>query len=291
MKRVDFLDWENSYYLSSGAVELIFPVSCGPRILKIAASGGNNIFFTRTKAALPSKWQGGGGHWFTYGTVAGAPFTTLDDSAIGVEASKGQTRLRERMNSASKVVREIDIKLSKHSPRIELIHRIHNLNAWEIALGIWSQSVFPLSGVAILPLFDSKVGKSIRASHATDFQDARIKLGEDHLSVQLDSPNGPALELSSTFIQGYMMYWNAGTLCIMAPLPHDSSSPPINAAVRTHADCVETCFQHCSPPIPSGSFHEFREDWFILPYADKPSLSGRLSSDLSSLISSNLRIT
>src|SRR5580700_3687352 len=69
IEKTDYQGWPNSYRISNGEVEIIITSDIGPRIMRYAFTGGQNIFkeFPEGlgKSGEPA-WQPRGGHriWF-----------------------------------------------------------------------------------------------------------------------------------------------------------------------------------------------------------------------------------
>jgi hypothetical protein len=65
IEKTNFKGWPNSYRISNGEVEVIITSDIGPRIMRYAFTGGQNVFkeFTETLGKSgEEKWQLRGGH-------------------------------------------------------------------------------------------------------------------------------------------------------------------------------------------------------------------------------------
>src|SRR5437868_1745944 len=85
IEKVPYRGWSNCYRISNGEVELIVTTDVGPRVIRYAVIGGQNVFkeFNEQMGKSgESTWQARGGHRLWMGPEDAVLTYALDNSPI-----------------------------------------------------------------------------------------------------------------------------------------------------------------------------------------------------------------
>jgi hypothetical protein len=196
IEKVNYHGWPNSYRLSNGIVELIVVSDIGPRLIRYAFVGKQNIFkeFIETLGKSGEKsWIPRGGHrlWVAPEVV---PITyALDNGPVGVTI-KGNDTIETVQPVEPETGLQKSIEVTLHiDGTVEVKHRIKNTNPESRELSPWILSMMAPGGVGC-------TGFPPRGTHPevlqpthplvmwafTDFSDARWTFTQKYLILRQD---------------------------------------------------------------------------------------------------------
>jgi hypothetical protein len=150
----EYFGWPKSYWLTNGEVDLVVPSEIGPRIMRYGYTGGQNLFHNFPHALGKSgepQWQNRGGHRL-WAAPESALSKALDNGPIDVTAEPLRLLLRQPVETASGLAKEMDIVLASKGSNVTLTHRITNHNRLPVRYAPWALSVMRPLGTAIAAL-------------------------------------------------------------------------------------------------------------------------------------------
>lgn len=217
---VPFGGWERCYRLANARLELVVTAEVGPRVLRLAAPGGENLFWvdeTQLGARGGDAWRIYGGHRLWHAPEARPRSYAPDNDPVAVEARDGALVARQPAEPTTGIAKELRLELHPELPRVRIAHRLENRGPWPVELAAWALTVLPPGGTAIAPL-------PPRGSHETellptgrlalwaytDLADARWGLGPRH--VRLRQGAGGPQKLGLWAPDGWGAYWREGRL-------------------------------------------------------------------------------
>jgi hypothetical protein len=201
IERIQYGGWPNCFRVSNGKIELIVTGDVGPRIIRLGFDGGRN-FFHEVRDDLGGSGEPDfrlrGGH-----RVWAAPENLLtswapDNSAVEVAIRAGVLEATAPVEPATRLQKQLVIRMAAGAARVEVVHRIRNANPWAVEVSAWAMSVMAPGGVAI-------TGFPPRGEHPqalqptnplvmwayTDFSDPRWAFCKKYLLLRQD-PERPA---------------------------------------------------------------------------------------------------
>ena len=154
MEKVTYLDHPNCYKLSNGTVEVVVTTDVGPRIIRYAFIGQDNILgeFPDLKVITElGEWKPWGGHRLWAAPEAMPRTYSPDSSRIEYKIEGENTiRLIQPIEPKTGLQKEMTVSLDPEGSRVRIHHRITNKNLWGIELAPWAITIFR-EGVTILP--------------------------------------------------------------------------------------------------------------------------------------------
>ncbi len=223
-----FGGWNNNLHLQNDACELLITLDVGPRILKFAPRGGDNVFQvadSQLGGTEEELWQGRGGHrlWiapesfpFTY-----APDNFEVDYQIYPNGGVILTAPDEMPQGFSK---QIEVSLHSEAAKVRVVHRLTNVVDEEQEVAAWMLSVMAPGGTEILaqppakshPGFgpgDFTPDRTLVLWPFTNLSDPRFYFGPKFITVQQDRSLG-ATKFGLNHAGGWAAYYIDGTLFV-----------------------------------------------------------------------------
>ena len=194
--KVPYRGWPNCYRISNGEVELIVTTDVGPRIIRYAFVGGQNLF-KEYDAQMgqngEKEWMARGGHrlWMAPEDAVGS--YALDNSPIQAERKGDTLVLTGMVEKETNLQKQMVVKLAPAGSEVEVLHRITNKGTKPKRLAAWALTMMAQGGVAI-------TGFPPRGTHPkdlpptnplvmwayTDFSDKRWQFTQKYLVLRQD---------------------------------------------------------------------------------------------------------
>jgi hypothetical protein len=222
IEKVAYKGWQNCYRIANGEVELIATADVGPRIIRYAFIGEDNVFKEFEdqlgKSGEPV-WMSRGGHrlWrapeiprFTY---------AADNFPVDVKTFEGGVDLTAPVEPESGLQKQIIVELDPTGTGVTVTHSIKNRVPQTVEIAAWALTVMPPGGTGI-------TGFPPRGTHPemllptnplvmwafTDFSDPRWQFTKKYLLLHND-PNASAPTKTGLFNPStWGGYLRAGTL-------------------------------------------------------------------------------
>lgn len=225
---IAFGGWKNNLHLQNGACELLITLDVGPRILRFAPRGGENVFSIAEEQVGGTEeelWQGRGGHRFWIAPES-FPFTYAPDNyavdcAVFPNGAVTLTAPDEMPQGFTKI---IDVCLHPTKPKVRLVHRLINVVDEEQEVAAWMLSVMAPGGVEIIPQPPAKEHPGLGPGDFTpdrtmvlwpftNLSDGRYHLGPKFITLQ-QKAGMSATKLGLNHSQGWVGYYLDGTLFV-----------------------------------------------------------------------------
>jgi hypothetical protein len=294
VEKVEYKGWKNNLKLSNGSVEVVVTLDVGPRIIRYAPVGGENVLKEYTDQLGKSgekDWQIRGGHRLWHAPEH--PQRTYFPDNAPVESKDlggGSIRLIAPPETPYGVQKEIDVKLEATGSKVNLVHRIKNIGAWPVELAPWALTVVAPGGTEIIPL-PKKVphGESLLPAQSlvlwsyTDMKDPRFAFGTKYITVKQDE-KGHATKIGLWHSEGWVGYLRSGLLFVKRfERQPDKHYPDFgcNFETFTNEDMLEIESLGPTSKLEPGSSVEHREVWEL--HKDVQSVTDDASIDKSIL--------
>jgi hypothetical protein len=212
IEKIDYKGWPNSYRISNGEIELVVTSDIGPRIIRFAFLGGQNLFKEYPeqlgKSGEPD-YQLRGGHrlWVAPETLATS--WALDnvpvrieirgsvlestEPAMRIEIEGNVLEATEPVEPATGLQKQLVIRMAPSGSGVEVLHRVKNTTPWVIEFAPWAMSMMAPGGTAI-------TGFPPRGKHPeallptnplvmwayTDLSDSRWRFTRKYLALRQD---------------------------------------------------------------------------------------------------------
>jgi len=154
MERISYGGWNNCYRLANKAIELVVTGDVGPRVIRLAAAGGSNLFkeFDDMMGLTGGdEWRIYGGHRLWHAPEAKPRTYWPDNDPVDVRETKTGLRTIQQTEAATGIQKQMDIALDGSNPHVTVTHRLINRGPWPVTLAPWALSVMAPGGRAIMP--------------------------------------------------------------------------------------------------------------------------------------------
>jgi hypothetical protein len=207
--------------VESAHVRLEFTLDAGPRIVRLSATDGENLFAETpgigwdTVHGRPYRLLGGHRLW-------SAPECPLeqqvpDDEPVEVTRHPGGFELTGSTRTHDGLSRRIVVELDPAGPRVRVMHRLVNSTSHSVRAAVWALTQLAPGGVAVVPLRGGQPeGSQLPDRHLVlwpyaSVADARLHLSDDAVRVRA-APAPEPFKIGCFAPGGEVAYERAGTV-------------------------------------------------------------------------------
>lgn len=155
IEKTSYDDWPNCYRISNGEVELIVTTDVGPRVMRYAFVGGENVF-AEFKDQLgksgEKEWKSRGGHRLWAAPEDKKDTYALDNGPVKATVHEDSITLTQPVEPETGLQKEITVKLAASGGDVEVNHRITNTRAKSRRLAAWALTQMAPGGMGIAAL-------------------------------------------------------------------------------------------------------------------------------------------
>lgn len=243
IEKTDFGGWPNCYRLANGLIELIVTTDVGPRIVKFALDGQENVFkeFTDMQGKTGGdEWRIYGGHRFWHAPEQSPRTYYPDNIPVDFQKHEDFVRVVQPIETSTGIQKEIDLRVLPDKPIVEVTHRLRNTNLWTVELAPWALSVMAPNGIAIIPLppRGSHPENLLPASGIitwayTNMADSRWVWGHRHIMLGQNPSADLPQKIGLTAINGWIAYAHPNGLFVKrVEVQSDAVYPDMGSVVE-----------------------------------------------------------
>ena len=200
VEKSEYKGWKNCYRISNGEIEAIVTGDVGPRIIRFAFVGGQNLFkefADQLGKSGEERFQLRGGHrvW----KAPEDPLATWAPDNVPVEIQITATGIiaREPVEPLTKLQKEMEVRMAETGARMTVINRITNRGLFPLKFSAWALTMMAPGGVAVSgfpprgkhPINLEATNPLVMWAY-TNLADPRWKFTKKHLTLRQD-PNNP----------------------------------------------------------------------------------------------------
>ena len=290
MEKVSYLGLD-CCRLSNGEVELVATTGVGPRILRYAFVGEENILGEAPDAAAETElgvWRAWGGHRLWTAPEAKPRSYAPDNDPLDFEAvgEKGVRLWQQR--DASGVQKEMVIALDAEGANVTVRHRITNRNLWAIEAAPWALTIMNGGGVAIFPQEPFRAwadyllpARPLVLWHYTDLTDPRWTLGQKYIRLRSDAALPEPQKIGMLNKRGWAAYLRGETLFVKrAAYVEGAAYPDYNCNFETYTAgaFIEVESLGAVARLEPGDSAEHTEAWSLLSGVTAENLDATLDA-------------
>ena len=152
VEKSDYQGWKNCYRITNGEIEAIVTTDVGPRIIRFAFVGGQNLFKEFAEQLGKSgeeKFQLRGGHrvW----KAPEDPVATWAPDNVAVEVHMTATGIiaREPVEPLTQLQKEIEVRMAESGAQMTVINRVTNRGLFPLRFSAWALTMMAPGGVAV----------------------------------------------------------------------------------------------------------------------------------------------
>jgi hypothetical protein len=275
MEIIEYGGWKRNVRLSNKALELVATLEVGPRIIRLAAPGGRNVFKNyddQLGRAGEAEWQIRGGHrlWFAPEDPVATYFP--DNGPVEAREIDGGVRLTPPPETPNGLQKELDVILDPRRPRVRVVHRLTSIGAAARTLAPWALSVMAPGGTAIVGLpkrgrhpRDLLPNQGLVLWPYTDLADPRLKLGTRAILLSQRKDRGPT-KLGLLNVEGWAAYAVHGCLFVKRFACQPGATYPdmgVSTELFTNQEMLEVESLGPLVSLAPGQAVEHVEEWHL----------------------------
>jgi hypothetical protein len=284
--------WQNCIRLTNGEVEIVITTDVGPRIMRFAFIGDQNLF----GEIKEQQGKTGGNEWLLYGghrlwhAPEATPRTYFPDNSPMDYKWDGKTlKLIQDTEDTTGIQKEIEITQGSGNNNIRVLHRLINKNLWDVEISPWALSVMAKNGRTIIPQETYRTGggsllpvRPLVLWPYTRMGDPRFIWGSRFIQVQQDPEAKTYQKIGVLNTLGWTAYYLNGQLFIKRyGFDPEACYPDFgaNTEVYTNPDILEIETLGGLKKLPPEESVEHVENWFLFKAeldGDEESLENKL---------------
>lgn len=264
---INYKNYGKCLRIANDVVEVIVTIEFGIRIVKYGFIGGKNHF---RENILEDGCQNKnlGGHTFEYVTGKNIPFESLK-SEVKYEIISQGVRFTQSIDNATYTQKIIEIIFEVDSSRVDVIHKVHSLNPFNINLSVCGVTSMDKGGIEVVPLsFKNDYNfpnKSLMFWPYSNLKDSRVYLGEKYVAMKICETNIQDFRIGFDTGLDYALYYNDKELFVKRFFKKDGEYPNKGCVYESFIskDVIE---MRANSPIKCISFEEcfeHRESWSL----------------------------
>jgi hypothetical protein len=216
VEKVAYAGWPNCRRLFNDSAELIVTTDVGPRIIRFAYIGGENILYENPDEIGKT----GGQEWRLYGghRLWHSPEDTVrtyfpDNFACEVQELEDGLIVTGPLETSTGMQKSMEIHLAPGEARATIIHRIKNHGLWPVTCAPWGVTVMAGEGTAIIPLTRrTPWPKILLPTHSITFwsytcmTDPRFTWGDSYVMLRQEPIRGKEQKIGLNNTEGWAAY-------------------------------------------------------------------------------------
>ena len=217
-RQVTFRGWPHCQLLTNGTVEVIVTTDVGPRVVRYGLAGGPNVLCeVHAEDGLTGSdtWHTFGGHRLWHAPEASPRSYQPDGGPVAYEVQRDTILLRQEVEAATGIQKELDITLADAGTEVTLVHRLTNRGLWPVRLAAWGITVMAPGGFAVVPQTTRDSGllpnRCVALWPYASMDDARVHWGGRFVILRQDPEMQAPFKMGVTNEAGWAAYINAGT--------------------------------------------------------------------------------
>ncbi|MDR2245451.1 MAG: hypothetical protein LBE17_02060 [Treponema sp.] len=280
MQKTAYNGWPNCIEIENPGLRLIVTTDVGPRIIYCgAADSGFNLFYEKKEqqGKTDSKeWLIYGGHRLWHSPQAGSRPNQADNGNVAYEIDGGALTLNPPEEPATRVQKQMLIRMAPDEPRVTVRHRIYNRGLWPVTLAPWALTVMREGGTEIFPIPQDKP-PDYMPNYAICFwpwtrpNDHRFVLGERYMTLRQDEQDEHWFKIGYRNTEGWGAYLQKGYMFVkLYPLIPGGEYPDYGSTFETYTDNYFIELESLGPlkNLEPGDYTEHTEEWYV--FSDVP---------------------
>lgn len=277
LEKLSYMGLPDCRRLSNGTVEVVVTAGVGPRVLRYAFEGGENVFGEYPEASVETEWgvwKPWGGHRLWAAPEASPRSYAPDDAPLEVtEEGERAARFAQPADPRTGLRKEMLVELDGEGSGVRVLHRVVNRGAWAVELAPWALTVMRPGGEVVIP--QEPFGphpefllpaRPLVLWHYTDLTDARLSLGRRLVRVRPDAGNDAPQKIGLLNKQGWAAYHVGGELFVKTyPYAEGAAYPDYNCNTQVFTAGAFVEVESLAPltRLEPGGAAEHEERWAL----------------------------
>ncbi len=211
---IDYAGWKNCILMSNGVFEAVITTEVGPRIIRYAEVGGDNVLyldeFTAGQTEAPV-WRAYGGRRFDY-HLNGELVLTAENAPTDYEIGEDRVTFRLPIDEQRGISKEIIIRMCRRGG-LEIKEILINHGSESVKISAVAATRLKPGGVCVTPWAKGNKIKSLFEGEMLDTR--RYKEGKEILFVQQDEVSRDNFAFGLLPAEQWCAYFNHGNMFII----------------------------------------------------------------------------
>jgi hypothetical protein len=297
--RVDKTTWQghDALKLSNGTVELVVTTGIGPRIIRYAFVGGENILAeladTPATTTALGDWKPWGGHrlWAAPESMPGS--YGPDNGPVQAQVSGNRITLTQPRDAAG-LEKQMTVTLAEKGTGVTIEHRLTNATPWTLDLSAWALTIMNGGGMVIVPNEPYKSHdeallptRAIATWAYTDLSDPRWTFGSKYIRLRTDPGSNAPQKIGIANRSGWAGYLRNDTLFVKRTDWDDTAAYPdfgVNTETYTSGNFIELETLGPLRKVPPAAAAVHEERWFLFRGVSVGTTEAALEATLQPLV-------
>ena len=205
VEKTEYKGWPNSYRISNGEIELVVTADVGPRIIRFAFVGGQNLFKEfpdQLGHSGEEKFQLRGGDRVWKAPEDPVATWAPDNVPVAIQLTPAGLIAREPLEPLTHLQKEIEISMAPSGTTVTVSHRITNHSLFTLEFAPWALTMMAQGGIAVTgfpprgkhPINLEATNPLVMWAY-TDLSDPRWKFTKKYMMLRQDPANSEAQKL------------------------------------------------------------------------------------------------
>ncbi len=275
--------------ISNGTVEVYVTLDIGPRIIRYAICGKENMMWENAELNVGkggpdfdemyykgAEWKIYGGHRMWLSPEAQPRSYYPDNDPVEYTILENGVYTKPKKQIANQVQYEITVTMDDNG-NVRVKHELTNGNTFDLECAIWCLSVTDQNGMLALPVTQRETGLLSNRTMAlwpyTKMNDARVYWGAKFITLQQDPNATCAFKIGLTNEDAYALLYNHGCLMIKKFDYHPEAQYPDGGMcfeAYTSSNFLESESIGALLRLAPGEKTEHNEYWTLFDHVEKP---------------------
>lgn len=298
IEKIAYFNQPNCYRLSNDRAEAIVTTDIGPRVIRYALRGADNIFGevpeTTVKTEL-GEWKPWGGHRLWTAPEAMPRSYAPDNTPVAYKIEGNNAiRLTQPVEPQTGIQKEMLVTLDAQGTGVTVRHKLTNRNLWAVTVSPWAMSIMRGGGVALLPQEPYRShddyllpARPLVLWHYTKLSDPRWTFGDQFIRLRVVEEMKESQKVGLANKQGWAAYHHGTTLFVKRFGYEEGATYPdygSNAEVYTAGSFAEVETLGPLRQLEAGAATEYVERWTLFPNVKLAGTDTELAAILSPLL-------
>jgi hypothetical protein len=281
VEKVQCLGQPNCYRLANKSVEVVVTTDVGPRIIRYAFVGEENILAEMPDDAVKTElgvWKPWGGHRLWTAPEAMPRSYSPDNDRIFHEIQGNTIRLVQAIEPRTGIQKELTVSLDPEGSGVTVAHRVTNKGLWDVEVSPWALTIMNGGGEVIIPQEPYRShdeyllpARPLAVWHYTDLSDPRWRVGKKYIRLRTNAQMKEPQKIGTGNRQGWAGYLRMGTLFVKRfPWVEDATYPDFGSNTETYtaANFIELETLGPLARLAPDRSADHTERWFLFRNVD-----------------------
>jgi len=205
VEKVEYQGWAHCYRVSNGEIEVVVTGDIGPRVIRFAFVGAQNLFKEFPEQLGKSgeeKFQLRGGSRVWKAPEDPVATWAPDNVPVEIRATATGVIAREPVEPLTRLQKEIEVRMAPTGATVTVYHRITNHSLFALEFAPWVLTMMAQGGIAVTGFpprgrhpIDLAATNPLVMWAYTNLADPRWKFTKKYLSLRQDPSNSDAQKL------------------------------------------------------------------------------------------------